>query len=246
MIHFIIPLYNNGAILTECITRIDNFLKTNLHDEYEIILTDDGSTDDTFIIAQRYSGSKPRIKVMGYKNNKGRGYAIKFAGNVCNGNFIIYMDLDFPKTTELSRLMEMVALLGDSDVVIGSRFLSGSRIDRFPLRALISKIYRLLARLIFPELKVHDIDVGFKGFKTSCFKEVNLCSKIDGWAWDLEFLAIARAKDKVIKEFPIDWKEKYSGYSSAVNIFKDSFEQLLGMINIRLRSLNKFQKSSII
>ena len=243
MTHFIIPLYNNNAMLSDCIDRIDNFLKMNLHDKYEIILCDDGSTDNTLIIAQKYSKSNPRINVFGYKKNRGRGYAVKYAGHACNGDFIIYMDLDFPKTTKFSRLIEMINFLQDSDVVIVSRFLEGSEIDRLPLRALISRIYRLLVSLILPELKIKDIDVGFKGFKTSCFKEVNLYSKIDRWAWDLEFLVIARAKGKIIKEFPIDWKEKYSGYSSAVNIFKDSLEELLGIINVRLRILSKFKKA---
>lgn len=242
MIHFIVPLYNNKAILLDCIDRIDNFLKNNLSDKYEIILCDDGSRDDTLITAQKYAESNPRTNVIGYKKNRGRGYAIKFSGNACNGDFIIYMDLDFPKTTKLSRLIEMVNFLHDSDVVIGSRFLEGSEINRLPLRALISRIYRLLVSLILPELKINDIDVGFKGFKTPCFKEVNLYSKIDGWAWDLEFLAIARAKGKIIKEFPIDWNEKYDGHSSAVNIFKDSLEELSGIINVRLRSLSKFKK----
>ncbi len=243
MIHFIVPLYNNNVILSDCIARIDNFLKNNLYDKYEIILCDDGSTDDTLIIAQKYAESNPRTNVIGYKKNRGRGYAIKFAGNACNGDFIIYMDLDFPKTTKLSRLIEMINFLHDSDVVIGSRFLEGSEIDRLPLRAFISRIYRLLVSLILPELKINDIDVGFKGFKTSCFKEVNLYSKIDGWTWDLEFLAIARAKGKIIKEFPIDWNERHNGYTSTINILKDSFEEFFGLLNVRMRSLRKFRKT---
>lgn len=243
MVHFIIPLYNKSAILIDSLEKIQHYLKTHFKESYEIVLCDDGSQDDTLVKAGEYASDNPLIRIVGYKINRGRGYAIKFAGNSCNGDYMIYFDLDLPKTTELSRLTEMLNQLRENDIVIGSRFLTCSQITRIPLRNFISKVYRLLVRLIFPELKINDIDVGFKGFRALCFKEVNLCSKINRWAWDLEFLTVARAKGMKIKEFPIEWNEKHDGYSSAVNIFKDSLEELWGILTIRLRSLNKFRRS---
>ncbi len=242
MIHFIIPLYNKSAVLIDNLEQIENFVKTHLNDKFEIILCDDGSTDDTLSQAKKFARSNPLIRVLGYEKNRGRGFAIKFAGNTCQGESVIYFDLDFPKTTDLFKLIEMIKHLQENDIVIGSRFLAGSKTMRFPLRAFISKIYRCLVYLILPELKINDIDVGFKGFRTPCFREINLYSKADGWAWDLEFLTIARAKGMKIKEFPIDWNEKYDGYASVINIFKAVFEEFCGILNVRIRSLKKFNK----
>lgn len=242
MIHFVIPLYNKSTALIDNFWRIENFIKLHLTDKYEIILCDDGSTDDTLSQAKKLAHTNSRIRVLGYKKNRGRGFAIKFAGDTCQGDCLIYFDLDFPKTTDLAKLIEMIKHLKGNDIVIGSRFLTDSKTLRFPLRAFISKIYRCLVQLILPELKINDIDVGFKGFRTACFKEVNLHSKIDRWAWDLEFLTIARFKGMKIKEFPIDWNEKYDGYASVINIFKDSLEEFCGILNVRIRSLRKFKK----
>jgi glycosyltransferase involved in cell wall biosynthesis len=242
MIHFIIPLYNKGKSSIDNIERLSRFLKAYLCEPYEIILCDDGSTDDTLSQAMKFASSNSHIRVLGYKKNRGRGFAIKFAGSTCLGEYLIYFDLDFPKTTDLFKLIEMIKHLQENDIVIGSRFLAGSQTQRFPLRAFVSKIYRCLVYFILPELKIRDIDVGFKGFRTPCFKEVKLYSKIDRWAWDLEFLTIARAKGMKIKEFPIDWNERHDGYASAVNIFKDGFEEFCGILNVRIRSLKKFQK----
>ncbi len=239
MIHFIIPLFNKSTVLVDNLKHIDNFLKTHLIEKYEIILCDDGSTDDTLTVAQEYANSKPYFKVIGYEQNKGRGHAIKFAGRICEDGYIIYMDLDFPKTTRLDRLIEMIKYLQDKDIVIGSRFLPDSEVKRVPLRAFVSKVYRWLVRLILPELKVSDIDVGFKGFRRVCFEEINNFSKIDGWAWDLEVFTIARWKGMKIKEFPIDWNEKYDNYDTSVNIFKSSIEEFCGILNMRIRSLRK-------
>lgn len=242
MIHFIIPIYNQGESVVDNISRLLSFLKVHLYEPYEIVLCDDGSTDDTLSQAKQLALSSKSIRVLGYKKNRGRGFAIKFAGNTCQGEYLIYFDLDFPKTTNLLKLMEMAKNLKENDIVVGSRFLAGSQTRRVPLRALISKIYRCLVYLILPELRIRDVDVGFKGFKRSCFKEVNLYSKIDKWSWDLEFLMIARAKKMKIKEFPINWNERYDGYSSAINILKDSFEEFCGILDVRIRSLNKFKK----
>ena len=237
MVHYIIPLYNKSADIIENIKTLNLFLKNHLNGEYEIILCDDGSTDDTLALANKCKDSIACVRVVGYKENKGRGHAVKFAGNNCRGDYIIYIDLDFSKTTKLDKLIEMIEYLHDNDIVIGSRFLPDSDIKRFPFRRFVSSVYRCLVKLILPELKINDIDVGFKGFRTACFKEINSFSKFERWSWDLEFLTIARLKGMKIKEFPIDWNERYDGYASVVHIFKDSFEELCGIVSMRLRSL---------
>lgn len=242
MIHFVIPLYNKNAGLIDSLKQIESFIKTNFSEQYEIILCNDGSTDNTLSLAKRFAEANSHIRVLGYEKNRGRGFAIKFAGAICRGEYIIYFDLDLPKTTNLHRLIEMAGYLQENDIVAGSRFLKNSKTKRLPLRGFVSRVYRWIVSLVLPELKIKDIDVGFKGFRTACFNEINRYSKMNGWAWDLEFLAIARAMGTKIKEFPIDWNEQHDNYNSTIHIFRDSIEELTGIINIRLRSLNKFKK----
>lgn len=238
MIHFIIPLYNKEDILEKNINCLNEFLKSHLKQEYEIVLSNDGSRDNTLEIAQSLEKSLPLVRVVGYSPNRGRGYAVKYAARSCSGNYVIFADLDFPQTTSLGRILEMIDSLKKNQVVIGSRFLPKSVTKRFLRRRFVSRAYRLLVKLFFPWIKIKDPDIGFKGFQTSSFLRINKLSQMDRWSWDLEVLIIARKNHLRINEIPIDWNEKYNKYTSSVKIFKDSWEEFSGMIRIK-RNLKK-------
>ena len=241
MIHFLIPLYNKGRSVGDSVRRLAAFLQDSLREPYEIVLCDDGSTDNTLSLVRKLAAAYPSVRVVGYAQNRGRGAVLKSAAKTCEGEYLIYVDLDFPQTTGHSCLSAMIGHVRNNDIVGGSRFMAGSKTRRILLRAVISRVYRALVYCVLPELKVRDIDVGFKGFKTACFKEVNRYSRMDGWAWDLECIAIARSLGKTIKEFPIDWNENYDGYDSAVNIFKDGLEELCAIAQVRVRSWRGFR-----
>jgi len=238
LIHFIIPLYNKENTLSKNINHLNEFLKLYLKQKYEIILSDDGSTDNTLAVAQSLEESLPRVRVVGYSCNRGRGYAIKYAAKSTKGKYIIFADLDFPQTTSLTRILEMADSLKKNQVVIGSRFLPESSTKRFLTRSLVSRAHRLLLKLIFPWVGIKDPDVGFKGFQTSSFHRINKLSKMNRWSWDLEVIVIAQKNHLRMVEIPIDWNEKHTSYTSAVNIFRASLEELKGMLQIK-KSLKK-------
>lgn len=238
MIHFIIPLYNKEDTLEKNITDLNKFLESRLIQGYEIVLSDDGSRDSTLEIAQSLEKSFPQIRVVGYSLNQGRGYAIKYAARSCSGNYIIFADLDFPQTTSLERMLEMIDYLKTNQVVIGSRFHPESETKRILIRSLISRAYRLFVKLLFPQIKIKDPDIGFKGFQAQSFSKINKLSQLNRWSWDLEVLVIAQKNHLRIAEIPIDWNEKHNRYVSSVKIFKDSLEEFLGLFQIE-RNLKK-------
>jgi dolichyl-phosphate beta-glucosyltransferase len=232
-LHYIVPAFNAEKILTTNIAILDDFLSARLGDAYEIVVCDDGSADRTPALARKLAESRARVRTVGYSVNRGRGYAIKYAAETCPGRFLIYSDLDFPQTTELDRVPEMLGLLKDHPVVVGSRFLPGSHTRRIRGRKVISRAHRLLVGMFFPRLGVSDPDMGFKGFEREAFRSIAPLCRMDRWSWDLEFLVIARRNGIGIAELPVDWEEKHEGYVTSVNLLRDSREEFLGLFRIR-------------
>lgn len=233
MIHFVVPFYNNESNLEENVLVLFHFLKQHLGGGFELVLCNDGSTDRSAEVARGLERSLSQIRVTGYAQNRGRGFAVRFAAETCRGEYLIYADLDFPKTTDLRHILDMMRSLQDNQVVVGSRFLRESETRRIWRRRAVSRAYRLLVRLFFPKLKIKDPDAGFKGFRLDGLKLMNRLSCEDRWSWDLEMLIIARANGFSVAEIPIDWNERHDRYVSSVNIFRDGWEELTGMFRIR-------------
>lgn len=233
MLHYIVPIYNKEKDLIQNIETLDKFLAARLQGPYEIILSDDGSVDHSAEIAGELAAANPRVRAMGYPVNRGRGSAIKFAAQSCPEGSVIYSDLDFPKTTRLDWVLEMNRRLAEYPIVIGSRFHPRSRTQRRWRRDLIGKAHRLTLRFFFPRLDLSDPDMGFKGFRQPEFGRINRLSRLNRWSWDLEVLVIARCNGLSIDEIPVDWQERYEGYSSTVRLWQDSREEFEGMLAIR-------------
>jgi hypothetical protein len=233
MIHFVVPYFNNEKNLEENVLALYSFLKQNLGGDFELVLCNDGSTDRSAEVARGLERSLSQIRVTGYAQNRGRGFAVRFAAETCRGEFLIYADLDFPKTTDLRHILDMMRSLQDNQVVVGSRFLRESETRRIWRRRAVSRAYRLLVRLLLPRLKIKDPDAGFKGFRLDGLKSMNRLSREDRWSWDLEMLIIARANGFAVAEIPINWDERHDRYVSSVNLFRDGWEELTGMFRIR-------------
>lgn len=233
MLHLIVPVYNGESSLAPNIRALDDFLAAKLSGPYEIVLCDDGSRDGSVRVAGEIAASRPRVRTVGYTVNRGRGGAVKFAAESCPDGQIIYADLDFPQTSPLDPVLRMAERLSETPVVIGSRFHLESRTRRIGRRNLIGKIHRATVRRFFPALDVSDPDMGFKGFRQPEFGRLNRLSRMNRWSWDLEVLVIARRNALPIAELPVNWREDFEAYSTSVHLFRDSREELLGILAIR-------------
>ncbi len=240
MVHFVVPFYNNEKNLENNVLVLSKFLASHLKEDYEIVLSNDGSQDQSLEIAHRLAESTPKVRVVSYSRNRGRGYAIKHAAASCRGEFLIYADLDFPQTTRLERILSMLECLREKRLVVGSRFLQNSRTQRIWLRKYVGIAHRLMVKIIFSGLKVKDPDAGFKGFALPALRKMIALSRMDRWSWDLEMLVIAWRNGLSIAEIPIDWNEKYEKYVSSARLLRDAWEELRGMIRIKRNYVKGF------
>lgn len=228
MLSVVIPVYNEADRLKENINFLESHLK-NTGNDFEIVISDDGSTDKTIDVIKGLANKSKRIRFVRSKENKGRGAALKNAACCTNGSNVIFMDADLPLTADMKIIDSMIKYLGEQDIVIGSRFVEGASIKRKFHRMVLSKAYRSIVGVFFGDIGVRDYDVGCKAFNGKVFKEICPNIKSDGWPWDLEFLLVARKNGYKIKEIPLAWIE--TGRSS-VRIWKDPIDKLIGVLRI--------------
>ena len=233
MLHFVVPFYNCESQLAGNVLALRAALDRDMPSDYEIVLCDDGSTDGSRAAAERLVAGVSEIRLVGYAPNRGRGRAVRFAAASCAGGTLIFADLDLPQTTDLSHIREMAERLADVPIVVGSRFLRASRVQRLWRRDLMGRLHHLAVRVMLPRLKVKDPDAGFKGFDLGALAAIAAVSREDRWSWDMEALTIARANGIAIAEIPIDWNERHDAYATSVKLLRDAWEEFTGILRIR-------------
>lgn len=239
-VSFVLPVFNEARQILDRVTVLYDFLSNTLNHSFEVIICDDGSTDDTYRIASHFSSQHAAvIKCLSYEKNRGRGYAVKYAEQYVRGVKLIHMDIDSCKGPYLEELVEdMIERLDSHDIVIASRFLTSSNIKRKPLRNIVSVVYRAIVHIAFPRLHVKDTDVGFKGVRREVFSHLNRITTLNRWSYELQFLVNARELNYTIYELPFHWNERLDDFST-VKIVRDSLEQLYGILYTKFSQIHR-------
>ena len=206
----ITPAYNEEAQIYENIKKIEHTLKTfseNKKIDYELIIVNDGSTDETYNEAIRAKKENNKIKVVNYTQNGGKGKALKHGFSHATGNYIFFLDADLDISPDhIAPFFEHIRQTG-ADVVVGSKRHPQSHLH-YPLsRKILSEIYQLINFGLF-RLDLTDTQSGFKVFKYEVLQQIFpnvLCKK---YAFDLELLVNANHRKWIIEEHPIkiDWQ----------------------------------------
>ena len=132
-----IPMYNEAAIIAENAQKLwaymeENFVTPEGERDYEIIYSNDGSKDGCDKIVE--SLGLPGIKVVGYENNKGKGYAVKTAMLASVGDIVMFTDADLAYGTDvITQMVDTFDANPDSQLVIGSRNLSEDGYSNYTL-----------------------------------------------------------------------------------------------------------------
>ncbi len=196
------PAYNEAGYIA---SSIEETAKTfnEFGCSWELIVMDDGSSDNTFEIAQSVSRKYPH-QVVVKKNpyNLGKGRAIKKALHYINGDYVVFLDADMDlHPLQVETLFDIMRLDG-ADIVIGSKLHPNSVVN-YPLeRKIVSFVYYLLVRLLF-NLPCHDTQTGLKLFKAEVVRKVFPRILVKKFAFDLEVLVNAHHLGYKITEAPI-------------------------------------------
>lgn len=226
----IVPAFNEGKRLGSTLEKIRSYFQDKSYD-YEVIVVDDGSVDDTVLIAEdSLLSGEAKLKVIKNDGNKGKGYSVRQGIRASKGELILFTDADLSTPIEeISKLESYVS--GGFDIAIGSRSIKGSevKISQPKYRVLMGKTFNLMVRALVLRGFI-DTQCGFKLFKEKCIKDILPYLKINGFSFDVEMLYLAAKKGCKIKEVPVVW-EDFKG--SKVNPFYDSAKMFIDLLYIK-------------
>ena len=237
----VIPAFNEAKRITETLSRIESYLKTQGY-PYEIIVIDDGSTDKTGDLVRNRSAHNNAIRLLQNKKNMGKGYSVKRGMLEAQGEYLLFSDADLSTPIEeIEKLMPWFTR--GYDIVIGSRGLLESNVVRHQpfYRERSGRVFNILVRfLIVKEIK--DTQCGFKCFRQEAAKQVFKRQTVNGFCFDVEVIFIATQLGYKIKEVPIAW---YNSSETKVNILIDPLKMFLDLLKIRLNFFLKRKKITL-
>ena len=198
-ISVIVPAFNERSGVASSLREIANALDGCA---YEIILVDDGSTDDTWAQARQIESENSRVRVVHYVPNHGKGYALKQGVAHSTGALVAFLDAD--SDLHPQQLLTFIAALerAQADVVIGSKLHPESKLEYPMARRLVSRGYFFMVHFLFG-LPIHDTQTGIKLFRREVLEQVLPNVRIEGFAFDLELLVGAHLFGYKIIEAPV-------------------------------------------
>ncbi len=227
----IIPAYNEATRLPASLEKIHAFLQTQSYDA-EIVVVENGSTDDTFTLAQALQARVPNLAVV-HEDRRGKGWAVRRGMQIAHGEYRFLCDADLSMPIdEIPRFFP--PLLADAPVAIASREAPGAvRYDEPEYRHIIGRVFNWIVRLlVLPGLQ--DTQCGFKCFRADVVEQVFPLITISGWTFDVEALFIARRLGYTVKEIPIPW---YYNPHSNIRVLRDSLQMGTDLLKIRWNAL---------
>ena len=204
-----IPVYNESLIIENTIKKSLASIE-QLKLNFELVITDDGSEDETSEIVRRMMIKDKRIRLFRKNKNYGRGEILNLAFRTAKGDIVAFYDADL--SVDLSYLPSLIHSIKDLnyDVATGSRWLKGAKVKRGLSRLFISFLYNKIISFIF-DTKLKDHQCGFKGFKKHVILNLVKYMGVDKyrrWSWDTELLLRSQMMGYKIHEFPINFEEK--------------------------------------
>lgn len=219
----IIPAYNEAKRIPLTLTDIDKHLSAQEY-SYEILVVNDGSKDNTAEIVRNMEKMIRGLKLIDNAENKGKGGVVRQGMLLAKGKIRLFTDAD--NATSVDQFNNMLPFFREGyDVVICSRATKGSKLDPAqPIyRQIPGKLSNLLIQLVvLPGL--WDTQCGFKAFTAEAAEKVFQSSRVTGWGFDIEILALATRMGYRIKEIPVHWVNDVSSTVGASAYLKTLVE----------------------
>lgn len=215
----IIPCYNEAKDIAKNVEIVKEYLKEKVID-YELLLVNDGSKDNTKEVIE----SIPGVKALSYDINRGKGGAVKYGIENATGDYILFMDADL--STDVSAIEKVVELAPSYDVILGSRHANGSVIKKKQpaLRVFIGWCCRQLVNMKF-HTKLKDTQCGFKAMRIDVAKKIVEKQLVNGFAFDVEYIYIIKLNNLSMYELGITWSDDrgstVSPIKSSIRFLKD-------------------------
>jgi dolichyl-phosphate beta-glucosyltransferase len=237
----VIPAYNEGSRLAPTLERVLAYVQQQGWDA-EVIVVNDGSTDNTAEIVRSFASSHPELTLLDNPGNRGKGYSVRHGMLKARGEVIVFSDADLSSPIEeMPKLLQAVSQ--GADIAIGSRWLQAElQTTRQSLhRQLFGRVFNALNRVILG-LHFKDTQCGFKAFTRRSAQTILPLQQIERWGFDPEILFLARRLGFRVVEVPVRWGHVGG---TRINPLLDGSRMFQEMLRIRWNSIvGKYHSAS--
>lgn len=200
----VIPAYNESVRIRPTLHALLRHAQEQ-HWDAEILVVNDGSSDDTAQIVREYGRSHPQVLLVENPGNRGKGYSVRNGMLHARGDICLFTDADLSSPmTEAQKLFD--AIEQGADIAIGSRWLRRElQTEPQPLyRQAFGRIFNLALRAILG-LRFADTQCGFKAFRRDAAQRIFPLQRIERWGFDPEILFLAQRAGMRVEEVPVLW-----------------------------------------
>ncbi|TCK68516.1 dolichyl-phosphate beta-glucosyltransferase [Winogradskyella wandonensis] len=228
----VIPIYNAGVFIEDSIQRLKDWM---IEQDYliEVILVNDGSTDNTELLLKKNIGKSDCLALISYSSNKGKGHAVKQGMLKAKGKYRVFTDADIPYG--FKKINEILGHFDSNnfDVCIGSRVEKASkyRVKSSFFRTISSKVFTFFITKFVID-KVGDTQCGLKGFTAQTAENIFSKLKISGFAFDVETIYLCSKYNLRIKRIPVQFE---GNTISTINLFSSSFRMFFDVLSLPIR-----------
>jgi len=228
----VIPSYNEETRLPTTLQRVAAYLKTSGR-KAEVIVVDDGSTDQTVRVADSFQGQIDGLRIVSNGRNRGKGYSVRHGLLEARGEIVLFTDADL--SAPIEEADKLLAKMDEYDVAIGSRAVNRALIEVHESRfrefagIIFNRIVRIMLRLPFV-----DTQCGFKAFRREKCKIIFEQQTIERFGFDPELLYLARHHGLRIVEVAVRWAHSPA---TKINMWRDSLRMFLDVLVIRWNAM---------
>ena len=214
-ISVIVPAYREGAGIVSNLQRLTDALEQS-GSTWEVIVVVDGDPA-TWVAAT--ACQSPRVRVVGYSRNRGKGFALRYGISLAHGRLVTFIDSDMEIAPEEIGRMAGVLDLYQADVVVGSKRHPLSEVHYPWFRRVQSLAYQLIVRLLF-QVRVRDTQTGLKMFRREVAERVVDVAIVKRFAFDLELLVLAQHFGyRRIIESPVKIEYRFESTTNPRDVF---------------------------
>jgi glycosyltransferase involved in cell wall biosynthesis len=229
----VVPAYNEQARIGAALATIMECIAAR-HWDAEVLVIDDGSTDETPQIVELWASEYDRLQMVRNPGNRGKGYSVRNGLLQAAGDIVMFTDADLSAPIEEAERL-VAAIEAGADVAIGSRWLDRQKqtIHQPLYRQVFGRCFNAITRTVMG-LPFKDTQCGFKAFRREAAQIIFRLQRIERWGFDPEILFIARKLRYKIVEVPVTWGHDER---SRISYLKDGMKMLEEMGAIRVNSL---------
>ena len=240
----VMPAYNEARRIAESLRAIDTFARS-IATAFELIIVDDGSSDDTAEVARRHLPTSPNVRacVLRFGQNHGKGFVVRNGLLQASAPIALFTDADLSTPmSEMFKLLEPIER-GEADITFGSRALNRELIGvRQPIwREIGGRAFNVVLRSA-TGLPFVDTQCGFKAFRMSVCRPLLESARIDRFGFDVEVLYAAHRAGLRLREIPVRWDHRED---SKVRFLRDGSRMLRDILTVRVRGARGFYDSGI-